>query len=126
MKKAVKYDPIFCEQLIEHCRQGFSIETFASKIGCSRAAIYQWKNKYEEFADAHEKGVDLLRDRVIQRLHSFADGTMPRNASVVAAIFLAKNLGFRDDTSAEKEDESKITLIYGEVTDPDAPTEKKH
>lgn len=120
MKKQVKYDPKFCEELLEHCKQGFTIEQFAAKIGCSRASIYNWIEKYEDFATAHEDGKAHLEMRIIKRLHDFADGNMPRTANVIAAIYLAKNLGIRDDVTKDNKDDNTITVVYGELKNPDA------
>lgn len=125
-RPAVVYDERYCDELIEHCRSGYTIESFAARIGTSRASIYNWVKAHEEFEQAHEVGKQALKDRVTKRLHDFADGIInPKNASVVAAIFLAKNLGMRDDTIDIKVDNSNnLTLAYA-LTNPDDIQKKK-
>lgn len=113
MKKQIKFDLKFCEELVEHCRQGYTIEQFAAEKGCSRTTIYNWVEKHEEFKEAHEMGKELLKKRVIKRLHDFADGNMPRTANVIAAIFLAKNLGIRDDVVDMSNDMNANKIILG-------------
>lgn len=50
--RPTKYRPEYCQQLIEHMSNGFSYETFAATIGCSRAVIYDWESQHPEFLDA--------------------------------------------------------------------------
>ncbi len=46
------YKPEYCEAIIEHCRQGGSIETFGPTIGKVKQTIYNWRNTQPDFADA--------------------------------------------------------------------------
>ena len=118
MAKKTKYDSEFCEKLIEHCRAGHDISSFGATIGCSRATIYKWIDLYPDFKLAHEAGISFLKMRATQRLIDFAEGRMERNASVVAAIYLAKVYGVRDDIHTdndndnENKDKMTISLQY--------------
>ncbi len=51
-----KYDPKYCQQLIEHMSKGKSFDSFAGKIRVTLATIKAWKEKHEEFAEAFEIG----------------------------------------------------------------------
>ncbi len=53
-----KYDPAFCDQLEKHMAQGFSIESFAGKIGVSRDTLYAWSKVHPEFSDTIKRGTD--------------------------------------------------------------------
>jgi hypothetical protein len=41
-----KYDPAFCDMVIEAMQEGFSLTGFAGQIGVSRSTIGEWMNEY--------------------------------------------------------------------------------
>ena len=53
-----KYDPKYCDMIIEHLEGGLSIESFAGVIGVSRDSIYEWKDKHQEFSDSIKTGIE--------------------------------------------------------------------
>jgi transposase-like protein len=56
-KKPV-YDPEFCDMLIEHMGNGFSFASFAPAINVARSTLYEWVDKYEDFAYSKELAED--------------------------------------------------------------------
>lgn len=44
-----KYKEEYCVQLLDHCAEGRSIETFAAKINSIPEALAYWANKHVEF-----------------------------------------------------------------------------
>lgn len=56
--RPTKYDPKYCEMLIEHMKQGFSFESFAGLIEVSRAVLYDWEKAHSEFLDAKKLGAE--------------------------------------------------------------------
>jgi len=58
--RPTKYDPSFCDMLIEHMGKGFSFESFAATINTHRATIFRWKEKHPDFATAHKIGIDKM------------------------------------------------------------------
>lgn len=50
--RPTKYDPAFCEVVIEQMALGFSKEAVAGYIGISKDTLYQWAAKHTEFSDA--------------------------------------------------------------------------
>lgn len=51
-----KYDPKYCEMVIEHMREGASLTSFAASIGVSRDTITEWGNVHREFSLAIKEG----------------------------------------------------------------------
>lgn len=47
-----KYDPAYCEQVIEFLKEGYSLTAFAGSIGVCRDTISEWGNVHEEFSAA--------------------------------------------------------------------------
>ena len=91
-----KYRKEFCERLINHMAHGFSFESFAGLLQCSKQSLYSWSEDHEEFMDA--KDVGTQRSRLFWESLGIeaAKGKIPNfNASVW--IFNMKNrFGWRD------------------------------
>jgi hypothetical protein len=51
-----KYDPTYCEMVVEHMKEGASLTSFAASIGVSRDTITEWGNTHLEFSLAIKKG----------------------------------------------------------------------
>lgn len=47
-----KYEPRFCDELIECAAKGYSLAGFAGKIGVARSTISEWADAYPEFSNA--------------------------------------------------------------------------
>ncbi len=46
------YRPEYCEAVIDHCKDGATLTSFAASIGSHRAALYRWQDTHPEFRDA--------------------------------------------------------------------------
>jgi hypothetical protein len=83
-----KYDPMFCELLIEHMSEGYSFESFAGEVRVDRDTVYEWANAHQEFSDAKKRGRALqlkANEKLIRDIAKFGDG------NATAAIFILKN-----------------------------------
>jgi transposase-like protein len=47
-----KYDPKFCEDVIEQMAKGYSKEAVAGYLGISKDTLYRWIKEHKEFSDA--------------------------------------------------------------------------
>lgn len=47
-----KYDPAYCEAIIEHMSEGASVTSFAASIRVSRATINVWAEEHPAFLEA--------------------------------------------------------------------------
>lgn len=56
-----KYDPKYCEDLIEHMKEGYSYESFAAIVETHKQTLYNWEKKYPEFLDAKKQAFDHCR-----------------------------------------------------------------
>lgn len=90
-----KYDPIYCEQLIEHLSGGASIASFAASIGVARSTVHQWAEDYPEFSDALKVAKARCAAWWEARLRAIAiEGGAPGAATAV--IFGLKNMASDD------------------------------
>ncbi len=47
-----KYLKKYCQELIDHCAMGLSLESFAATVGCCRETLWEWKKKHKDFFHA--------------------------------------------------------------------------
>ena len=50
--RPTKYDPAYCDQIIDFMAQGYSITAFAGSIRVARSSVYLWAEEHPEFSDA--------------------------------------------------------------------------
>ncbi len=99
-----KYKPEYCQLLIEHMKEGFSLESFAAKVDTCRDTLYHWRDAHSEFFYAIKKGqaASLLWWESIGR--AGATGKLP-GFQTGAWIFTMKNRhGYADVTISKVED----------------------
>lgn len=51
-----KYEPRFCQMIIEAMGRGDSVVQFAASISVAKASIYEWANVHPEFSAALDEG----------------------------------------------------------------------
>lgn len=60
MGRPSKYQPRFCQLLVEHCRQGGSFESFAPTAGVAISTLYEWLTDHADFSEARKAGQGYL------------------------------------------------------------------
>ncbi len=56
MGRPTKYDPQFCQGLIDHMGSGLSFESYAAVIGVNKDTLYEWVKRFLEFSESYKKG----------------------------------------------------------------------
>lgn len=118
--RPTKYDPAYCQQLVDHMALGASVQSFAAEIDVARSTINEWASVHPEFSEALSRGKAKCAawwEKVGRNLACTGDG----NASMV--IFGLKNMSdgdWRDKTETEHSGEinQKITRIEIVGVDP--------
>lgn len=54
--KPLRYEPSFCQRLVDHMAGGLSFETFGAEVETGRTQLYEWMMKFPEFKKAKELG----------------------------------------------------------------------
>ena len=83
-----KYDPAYCEQIIDFMAQGYSVTAFAGSIRVSRATVYNWADERPEFLDALQTAQAIAALWWENRLRDVAE---KNEGNATAAIFGLKN-----------------------------------
>lgn len=91
-----KYDPKYCQMLIEHMASGLSFETFGAEIEVVKKTLYNWCDEHKEFL--HAKGIGELR---CQKYHemigiSGQSGHLPGFQQSAWRFNMANRFGWRD------------------------------
>lgn len=60
--RPTKYDPAFCERVVELGRQGKSRESICARLGIGWSTLHAWADIYPEFQDALEEAKFLEQD----------------------------------------------------------------
>lgn len=97
-----KFQPEFCEQLIEHMSEGYSFDSFAGVISVTFETLYRWKKEFPSFNQAYQLGCAKRRDFDERLLKQYANGDI--KASPAALIFKLKTAHKLNDdlTGVEK------------------------
>jgi hypothetical protein len=98
MGRPSKYDPKFCDLLVDHMSKGFSFESFAGLINVRTQTIYNWLKSEPNFLEA--KSIAFERSRLfwedvgIKHIKNIYQGD---NLNTTLWIFNMKNrFGWKD------------------------------
>lgn len=105
MGAPTKYDPSFCEALIQHMAKGLSFETFGAALPqeaptkenptpkrrhASRATMYEWEKQHADFSDAKKIG-EVYCQLFWERLGIMGASGKYKGFNAAAYIFNKKN-----------------------------------
>lgn len=54
--RPTKYDPKYCEMLVEHMASGLSFDAFAGDVNVAISTIYEWEKAHTAFSEAKKLG----------------------------------------------------------------------
>lgn len=94
-----KYDPAFCEALIEFMGKGYSLTAFAGEIGVARSTINEWMAEHHEFSEATRVG-QAKRTRALETT-LLAGESGPKVTGHIFALKNADPEGWKDKVQQE-------------------------
>jgi hypothetical protein len=81
--RPTKYDPSFCDLIIDEMGKGYSLDAASVRIGVNASSLYLWQQQHPDFSKAIEEG----RRRALQwwedRALNVADGK-PGNQQMIS------------------------------------------
>lgn len=107
-----KYDPAYCEAVIEDGRIGFSLTAFAGGIGVDRSTISEWRRVHPEF-DAACKSAMAVRSRFLE------GGMMERD--IPAPAMNARKFALVNCAPDDWRDQSTLKHVGGDPASGDQP-----
>lgn len=110
--RPTKYEPRYCDMVIEDMGKGYSLTAFAGLIGVNRDTIHAWTKDHTEFSEAVSRAKALrLRDWETVALSMRTNGGGPGGATIT--VFGLKNMGgdeWADISRTESKVESKVEV----------------
>lgn len=98
--RPTKYLPEYCEQVVDHMKQGYSLESFGGRIGVCKATIYEWRDAHKEFSDAIKEAQTACQyfweHNLVQTIHN------PKEMNATTVYFALKcRFGYKETQSIE-------------------------
>lgn len=88
--RPTKYDPSFCERLIDYMADGMSYEAFAGHLGVAISTLYEWEKHNPEFSEAKKVGFQKNLDWWEKLGRGMAAGKI-KHGNAAVWIFNMKN-----------------------------------
>ena len=121
--RPTKYDPAFCEIVVECMSKGFSKEAVAGHLHIHKDTLYEWIKKYPNFSDAINIGVELSRLHWEGTAIDYKTFTQKSGKRIEATtwIFNMKNrFGWTDkkEVLTEEKPQRNLNLAFNTNEDP--------
>jgi hypothetical protein len=87
--RPTKYDPAYCDAVVDHMKDGASVTSFAASIGVCRDTISEWMSVHDEFSAAVKRGKAVCAAWWERTARSGATGGL---ANPTLCIFGLKNM----------------------------------
>ena len=110
--RPTKYDPKYCEMLINHYAQGGTFESFGGVIEVVKQTLYNWTEQHPEFLDAKRIGVQKHLNKMLNiahehMVHSFQGERLDHQTWK----FMMKNIhGWKDRKETEHTGNSGVAV----------------
>jgi hypothetical protein len=113
-----KYDPSYCDAVVEHMKDGASLTSFAASIDVARSTINEWIDAQPQFSEAVKRAKAHCAAWWEEKARG---GAVGGNANPTLCIFGLKNMA-RDDWHEKQEIEHSgeigISHIQREIVRP--------
>lgn len=84
------YDPIFCEFIIGFAERQMFPEEWAAELGLSEATVFEWVDKFPEFAEAWEIAITKLRAAFTRDMRDASQGKVAFAQGALYQVFAKK------------------------------------
>jgi hypothetical protein len=111
MARPSKFQPAYCDLVIEHMAEGASLTSFAAEIGVARSTINEWMEAHSDFADSVRIAKAKCAAWWEKRGRELA---VEGGGNAALVMFGLKNMG-ADDWREKQEVEQRTTV---EAADP--------
>lgn len=100
------YNAIYCEQVIEHLKDGKSLASFAASIGTHREVLWQWRQKHDEFNNACLIATEISQAHYEEKAYKIAIGEVPsdqkNNPGLLMFIMKQRFKDYREKTEVKQ------------------------
>lgn len=115
MGRPSKYRPEFCRTILEHARQGGTMESFAALCGVSKQSIYTWMKDHPDFMDA-SKEAEPLRDKFYEDMGKMLATGQLRRVKSEEPVLNAKGEAVLDPKTGDVLMRREYEHVHGSAT----------
>lgn len=122
MARPTKYDPAYCDAVVEHCATGASLTSFAAEIDVARSTINEWMEANPEFSEAVKRAKAKCAAWWEKNARDGATGAKDVNPTL--CIFGLKNMASEDWREKQEVQHSggmKVERVERVIVDPANP-----
>jgi hypothetical protein len=113
-----KYDPAYCDGIVEHCATGASVTSYAASIGVCRDTISEWATVHPDFSAAVKRAKAAAAAWYDGKARGIIGG---ESGNATLCIFGLKNFApddFRDVQEQKHSGEITVNKIVREFHTP--------
>lgn len=117
--RPTKYDPAYCEQIVEAMATGLSKTAWAGMVGVCHDTVIEWAKQHTEFSDAVKRGQAARTLKLEQDLLAGTEGP-----KVTSRIFALKNAApheWKEKVETQHSGGVKIERVERVIVDPANP-----
>lgn len=112
--RPTKYDPLYCQSVIDAAKRGLSLIEFASEIDVAHSTLLAWVEKHDDFRLSYEKAKGILTKWYTDRAKIVAFGGQDEAKGVdakyakpqVMNILLQNLLGWKERSDVTSNDQA--------------------
>lgn len=119
--RPTKYDPKYCQQIIDYMSDGSSLTAFAADINVVKSTVYEWIKNVPEFKEAS----DIARQKCqawwekqgqVGLFMGKEDGSFSQSTWI---FNMKARFGYRDKVEVEQKVDQTIKLAYSLDEEPE-------
>lgn len=119
--RPTKYDPKYCQEIIDFMSTGKSLTAFAGEIEINKATLYDWEKVHPDFHDA----INIARQKCQAKWESLGfdglfmgkeDGSFSQSTWI---FNMKARFGYRDKIEVDHEHKGEIKLSYNLDKEPE-------
>jgi transposase len=96
-----KYRPSYCDDVVDFLKEGYSLAAFAGRIGVTHRALYDWIDRYPDFAEAVKQAQAKSALWWEQRVIEVAQGGQGNAGAIMFGLRNRAPAEWRDKTHTE-------------------------
>ena len=121
--RPTKYDASFCDAVVEHCKTGASLTSFAASVDVARSTINEWMEHQPEFSEAVKRAKAHCAAWWEQNARKGMTGES-KDVNATLCIFGLKNMAAEDWREKQEVQHSggvRVERVERTIVDPANP-----
>lgn len=113
--RPTKYNPSYCQKLIDFLSQGYSLEAFCGHVSLSKETLYRWFEEYPEFSNAKKEAMTKCRAFWEKIGIDSATGKNTKSNSTTWIFNMKNRFGWKDKAEIDNNHSGSLDLNVHEI-----------